>query len=381
MAQVTQTPQVIRPKGLGPGFWQVTTVLLLIDVLVALLILYAPLDWLVPAASLPAADSTLSIDGLFKFMGVFGFAISFDVTAYVLYFAIVFRRRRNEPVTTIGVPIHDAPQLEFWWTVLPSALLIVLIYLTIVVWRQIYYPTVTALTMEVVMHQFDFEFRYPGLSTSVYSPQPNNGVAGTCASPLGCDMHLPIGKPVKILLSSGDVIHQFWVPAFRLKGAGVPGIVQSISMTPEQAGTYDITCSEYCGLNHSLMQSKLIVEPAAQFDAWLDQEKAAAAKAGTGPNLAAGDAAAGKATFAQKCSACHALAPFDQKIVGPGLLKITDDPAHPDLVDGKPPTPPDIAQILENGFTGPIGTMPNRQANGLSDTDIANLVAYLASLK
>ena len=129
------------------------------------------------------------------------------------------------------------------------------------------------------------------------------------------------------------------------------------------------------------MQSKLIVERAAQFDKWLDQEKAAAAKASTGPNLAAGDAAAGKATFAQKCSACHALGPFDQKIVGPGLLKITDDPAHPNLVDGKPPTPADIAQILENGYTGPIGTMPNRQANGLSDTDIANLVAYLVSLK
>ena len=71
----------------------------------------------------------------------------------------------------------------------------------------------------------------------------------------------------------------------------------------------------------------------------------------------------------------------DQKLVGPGLLHITDDPAHPTLVTGKTPTPEHIAEILQNGFTGPIGTMPNRQANGLSDKDIANAVAYLTSLK
>ena len=127
---------------------------------------------------------------------------------------------------------------------------------------------------------------------------------------------------------------------------------------------------------------KLVVDSPADFDKWLARARVAAAA--TGPTIAlnAGVADTGKALFAQKCAACHsASGGFDTKIVGPGLAHITDDPAHPKLVDGKAPTPEDIEDILVKGFTGPIGSMPNRQANGLSDADIANLVAYLVSLK
>jgi cytochrome c oxidase subunit 2 len=196
-------------------------------------------------------------------------------------------------------------------------------------------------------------------------------------------MHLPVGVPVRLLITSTDVIHQFWVPEIRLKAAGVPGLVQNLNFTPLRTGTFDVACSEFCGVDHSLMHGKLVIEPVDAFKKWLASENkaAAAAAAGGAINLAAGTPAAGKALFAQKCAACHQIAPFEQKLVGPGLLHITDDPAHPTLVTGKPPTPEHIAEILQNGFTGPIGTMPNRQANGLSDKDIANLVAYLSSLK
>ncbi len=97
--------------------------------------------------------------------------------------------------------------------------------------------------------------------------------------------------------------------------------------------------------------------------------------------MTGGDAAAGKALFTQKCSACHALGPFDQKIVGPGLKGVLHDPAHPSLVNGDPATPDDVAKILQHGFTGPMGTMPNQTANAISDKDIANLVAFLNTLK
>jgi cytochrome c oxidase subunit 2 len=370
MARITPTePQVIGTKGMGPGFIPVTIVMTIINIAIALAVIYLPLNFLLPSESNPASDSAVGIDGLFKFMTVFGVAITLYVTGYTAYFAWVFRRRADEPINTVGIPIHDAPKLEFWWTLLPTILLFVLMAFTIIVWKQIQFPgTTAALTMEVVAHQFNFEFRYPGLAGSLYSPDG--------------EMHLPYGKPVRILVSSGDVIHQFWVPEFRLKAAAVPGIVTELNLTPTRAGTYDIACSEYCGANHSVMQAKLVVDTPADFDTWVAKERVAvAASAGT-VRLDGGDAGAGKTTFAAKCAACHnAAGSFDQKIVGPGLNHLTDDPAHPKLVSGNPATPANIADILVKGYQGPIGVMPNRQANALTDADIANLVAYLVSLK
>jgi cytochrome c oxidase subunit II len=353
---------------MGPGFWLVTVLLTIINIAVSLYFLYAPLDYLLPSASAPISETASNIDGLMKFMLVFGMSITIYVIGYVLYFVIAFRRRADEPIETVGIPIHDSPKLEFWWTILPTILLVVLMYFSIVVWKQVQFPIGSAnLTMEVVAHQFNFEFRYPGVSQGIYSPQAS--------------MHIPVGKSVKILVTSGDVIHQYWVPAFRLKVAAVPGAVTEVNFSPTKTGTYDIVCSEYCGANHSVMQAKLVVDEPKAFDAWLAQTKVAAAKAAPTIALTGGDVNDGKATFAAKCSACHALGAFEQKIVGPGLLHLTDDPNHPKLVTDKEPTPENIASILINGYNGPLGAMPNRAANGLADKDIADLVAYLVSLK
>lgn len=366
--RIGSDPREVRFTGLGPGFWPVTIVLSILSLINAWYFLYGNIDWIMPGASIPVADRASDIDGLFKFMAVFGNGIMIFVGGYVLYFAWAFRARASDAPDAIGVQIHDAPKLELWWTVLPTLLLVLLTGLSIVVWYKIQFGVgAPGLTAEVIGHQFYFEYRYPGLKTSVFSKTE--------------PMHLPLGVPVRILITSTDVIHQFWVPEIRLKQAAVPGLVQNLNFTPLRAGTYDIACSEFCGPDHSLMQGKLVIEPVPAFNKWLDGQKKSAAAGGGAVNLSAGTADAGKALFSQKCSACHQIAPFDQKLVGPGLAKITDDPAHPTLVTGKPPTPENIAAILQNGFTGPIGTMPNRQANALSDKDIANLVAYLVSLK
>ncbi len=369
MAQhVPPKPTEVHFKGLGPGFWPVTAALLVLSIIDAWYFLYGNIDWMLPGASHPVANVANDIDGLFKFMAVFSGAILIFVAGYVIYFAIVFRARASDTSETVGVQIHDLPKLEFWWTVLPTLLLILLTGLSIAVWHRIYFGTAApGLTMEVVGHQFYFEYRYPGLKTSIYSKSDA--------------IHLPLGVPVQLLITSTDVIHQFWVPEIRLKAAAVPGLVTTFNFTPQVAGTYEVVCSEFCGVDHSLMTGRLIIEPVASFTKWLDGEKTAAAAGGGALNLAAGSAGAGRLVFAQKSAACHSLGSFDQKIVGPGLNHISDDPAHPTLVSGKPPTPDNVAAILENGFTGPIGTMPNRQANALSDKDIANLVAYLESLK
>jgi cytochrome c oxidase subunit 2 len=369
LAQVSAPqPKQVRFAGLGPGFWPVTAVLTALSIAFALWILYAPLDAILPGESHEVTDRAADVDALFKFMSVFGGAIFFYVSGYVVYFALVFRHRAGEATDVVGVQVHDSPRLEFWWTLIPALLLIVLSWLSINVWYKIQFGTTApALTMEVVGHQFSFEYRYPGLKGSIYSTTDA--------------MHLPIGRSVRILITSADVIHQFWAPEIRLKASAVPGLVQNLNFTPTAPGTFDIECTEFCGIDHSVMTGKLVIESSDAFDRWLASEKLKVAAAPATIDYAKGDAAAGRQVFTQKCSACHALAPFSQRVVGPGLLHITDDPAHPKLVDGKPPTPENIGEILQNGFSGPIGSMPNRTANGLSNTAIADLVAYLVSLK
>ena len=131
------------------------------------------------------------------------------------------------------------------------------------------------------------------------------------------------------------------------------------------------------------------IDPPGRYKAWYDATQKAQANvsdavqvaSAAAVNVSSGDPNAGKALFAQKCSACHALGPFNQKIVGPGLKGVLHDPSHPNLVNGQPATPQDVAKILQNGYTGPMGVMPNQTANGISDKDIANLVAFLNSLK
>jgi cytochrome c oxidase subunit 2 len=370
MAQ-TVTPHE-PPVHLGRTFWLVTIALTLLNIILTVVIIVVPMDYLLPGASLHVADRGDDIDFLYKFMAVFGNAILVYVLGYLIYFAIAFRRRADEPLTSIGVQIHDAPALELWWTIIPSILVVILGVMSVKVWYSIQFGNgAPALTVEVIGHQFNYEFRYPGLRDSYYA---------TPQTP----MHLPIGRSVRVLVTSTDVIHSFWVPEMRLKADTVPGLVQNLNFTPQHAGTYDIVCTEFCGVNHSQMQAKLIVQPAADFDTWLagmKKQQASGGGAGAAIPLASGNAGSGKALFAQKCSVCHQIAAFDQKLVGPGLLHLTDDPQHPTLVTGESPTPDHIAAILHDGFTGPIGTMPNQAANGLSATDIANLVAYLVSLK
>jgi cytochrome c oxidase subunit 2 len=153
-------------------------------------------------------------------------------------------------------------------------------------------------------------------------------------------------------------------------------------VTPTKAGTYRIICTEFCGVLHSKMWAKTVLESQQDFAKWFAKQGGSSG-GGSGDGaiaLGAGKADAGQTLFGQKCSACHSVGPYDQKQVGPGLGKIFNDPAHPKLVNGSTPTPQNVAAILKNGYQGDMGVMPSAQVNQISNTDIANLVAYLASL-
>jgi cytochrome c oxidase subunit 2 len=87
------------------------------------------------------------------------------------------------------------------------------------------------------------------------------------------DLHLPIGKSVKVLLRSVDVLHNFYVPEFRAKMDMVPGMVTYFWMTPIRTGTFDVLCAELCGSAHAQMRAKVIVEEESKYHAWLEKQQ------------------------------------------------------------------------------------------------------------
>jgi cytochrome c oxidase subunit 2 len=362
-----------QPKGglasLGRGFWLATAAMTVINIAITWWIIALDIPHYLPELGAPADR----VDFLFKFMSVVANAIFVYVVGYIAYFSIVHRRRATDAPDAIGIQIDDNPRLEFWWTVIPTILVAIVGFYSVQIWRDLQNSAGDVLTVEAIGHQYKYEFRYPKLKQSVYQ-----------------DMHVPAGTPITVHVTSADVIHSFWVPEARIKADMVPGLVQTLRFTPDQAGVYRIICTEFCGTNHSHMNAVLHVDTQEQFQQWLSMT---AKQQGQGEGPVAynsGAASDGKVTFGQKCSSCHSVGEFSQKIVGPGLGHLVGDPVHKNLVTGKPPTAENIGYILINGYQGPdmsdptksnppIGVMPNRQANALNNKDIANLTAYLLS--
>jgi cytochrome c oxidase subunit 2 len=352
------------------NFWIVTAVFAVLSVFGVIFWVQFPITKYLASAVVEADE----IDQLFRFLAASGTVLFIFVIGYLVYFSIAFRRRSTDAPDAIGVQIHDNHRLELWWTVVPTIFVVVMAVFSVRIWYGIEENQApNALTVEAIGHQWYYTFRL-------------NGVHGEIPD----SIHLPVSQPVKLLVTSIDVIHSFWVPAMRLKADMVPGAINTLNFTPKYPGTYKIICTEFCGTNHSIMDKQtVVIESQDAYDAWYNAWVAktknvsdALPKVSAGAiDLTGGDPAAGKAVFSATCSACHAVAPFAQTKVGPGLEGVLHDPGHPNLVDGDPATPDNVAKLLQNGFTGSIGTMPNASGNRLSNKDIANLVAYLDSLK
>ncbi len=155
----------------------------------------------------------------------------------------------------------------------------------LVAWGQFVTVPKDAAIVEAIGQQWQWTFRYPGAdgvlgAAAVKHMTPDNPLGLDPLDPFGRDdilvesneMHLPFGKPVKMMLRSKDVLHDFYVAEFRAKMDLVPGIVTYFWMTPTVKGKYDILCAELCGVGHHEMRGTVIVESQADFDAWLSQQ-------------------------------------------------------------------------------------------------------------
>jgi cytochrome c oxidase subunit 2 len=201
------------------------------------------------------------------------------------------------------------------------------------------------------------------------------------------ELHVPIGQAVKLTMTSEDVIHSFYVPAFRVKFDVLPGRYTTAWFEPTKVGEYHLFCAEFCGTEHSGMIGKVVVMEPADYQAWLAEQPPVIAAAGSAvaapAAVAAGESpvSAGEALFTAKaCATCHQP---QGGALGPSLVGIYGKPVQ--LTDGSSPTIDD--DYLRESILSPAAkivagfppVMPTFQGQ-LSEEQVMQLIQYIKSL-
>jgi cytochrome c oxidase subunit 2 len=176
-------------------------------------------------------------------------------------------------------------RLESWLTIVTAVGVAAMLAPGLFVWHQFVTVPSGATEFEVVARQWQWSFRLPGKdgklgTTDVRNISDTNFLGLNPNDPNGQDdvviesddLHLQLGKPIKVLLRSIDVLHDFYVPEFRAKMDMVPGMVTYYWFTPTKAGTYEILCAELCGVGHAMMRGKVIVEDEVAYQTWLERQ-------------------------------------------------------------------------------------------------------------
>jgi cytochrome c oxidase subunit 2 len=303
------------------------------------------------------ATSTPIVNEALAYILVFSFLLFFAIVFLMVYFVVRYRRSRN-PVPS---PISGNLPLEILWIVLPTVIVLTMFVYGLTGFTFLRSVPADSLKITVISRQWSWLFQY------------ENGVKSR-------DLVVPAGKSVDLELSSQDVIHSFFVPAFRIKQDCVPGMRTRTWFKALQTGTYDILCAEYCGTLHSSMLAKLVVVPQAQFDTWYAGQGAKLPGASPTP------VAAGQQILEQKgCLGCHTL--DGSAGAGPTLKGLFDSQVQVVSAGTKRTITADKdycrKSILDPGADIVLGysnIMPSGKGQ-LSEEEIGEVIEFMQSLR
>jgi cytochrome c oxidase subunit II len=314
-----------------------------------------------------ASTSAHGADRVFMYTFVLSVLFLVFITALMITFVIRYSKKRHPKAENI----HSHAWLEITWTLVPLAIFLSIFYYG---WTNFDYtrnPPRDAMAVTVTARQWAWSFGYPnGKQTTV--------------------LYAALGKPMKLDIRSVDVIHGFFVPAFRLKMDAVPGRVNTTWFQPTQIGAYDIECTVICGVNHSYMLSKVVVVPEDEFKAWYfggdgapepGTPKAAILAAGGGGG---GSGRPGLTVLKSKdCLSCHStdgrpmVGPTFKGLFGLSETVIADGAEHAVTVD---------EAYLRRAIQDPMservkGYPPTMPPSKLTDKELSDVVAYIEELK
>ncbi len=284
---------------------------------------------LVAAACAPnATQSALEPKGPYAqksfdlFVPVFWVAVAIFVIVEGLLVLFVFRyRHRRNQTPRIPAQVHGNTRLEIAWTILPTLILAGVAVPTIAtIWDLAAKPTGDVLEVNVLGHQWWWEFDYPGqqilTANELHIPTGRPVYLTLCAvgfgygtpvpsqggppAPNECQAGPPDGQPPAGI--GAAVIHSFWVPELAGTQDVVPDLTNHLTIQADEPGVYTGQCKEFCGLSHAYMKFRVVAHTPEDFDRWVAEQRAPASPDVSGP------AEAGKQIFLQTCIACHAVA-------------------------------------------------------------------------
>ncbi len=314
--------------------------------------------------------------------------LTFWVTGFVfvavnLFMAYVIVKYRHKKGQAAALYQPEDNKLEWGLTIATTVGVALLLTPGLFVWAKFVTVPADATEVEVVGQQWNWSYRLPGKDGKLGA---SDTALITQDNPFGLDpkdakgaddvlvsspeLHLPVNKPVKILLRSRDVTHQFAVPQFRVKMDMVPGMVTYFWFTPTRTGAFNVLCEQLCGVAHFAMRGRVIVDDEATYQEWLARQPTFAATRAE----VAGDAAAGAASYAV-CAACHG--PAAQGNPALNAPKLAHQPAWY------------LTRQLRNFKAGLRGSDPRdtygqqmspMAATLADDAAIRNVVAYITSL-
>ncbi len=244
---------------------------------------------------LPPTASTIAreVDALFWFLVIVATVAVTGVATAIVVFMLRYRRRPGGPVNPPTV--RGSYVLEIIWSAIPFVVVMVMFFWGASLFARMHQPPADALPIWVVGRQWMWKLQHPQGRSEIN------------------ELHVPVGRPVRLTLTSEDVIHSFYVPAFRVKQDAVPGRYTSLWFEATRVGEYHLFCAEYCGTLHSGMIGRVVVMEPADYQAWLQGEAAPPGFAAVTP------AEAGAALFQRHgCTTCHR----DEAGTGPPLAGV-----------------------------------------------------------
>lgn len=297
-----------------------------------------------------ASAHAARVDGLFLAFSVLVLALAAPVFVLCAFYVIKYRRGR---AADRSHPPSRNVWIETSWTVIPFLLTLGFFAYGADLYLDLGRPPADSLTIDVVAKQWMWKFEHPGGQSEID------------------DLHVPVGQDVRLSMTSQDVIHSFFVPALRIKQDVLPGRYTSLWFKADRPGTYDLRCSQFCGMDHARMIGRVIALSPGDYAAWLE-------RAGTSGSLAV----QGKALFQSLgCAGCHE---GDSTTRAPSLVGIYGRPVA--LRDGR-------TVVADDQYVRDSVLDPNRDvaagfkpvmpsfAGQVSEQELLELVAYVKSLQ